>query len=61
MNKKIIGIALILFASGAWLYLDYLNQQEQLDTEEAHKAMLQARAQAKARFGSLPRTGLANQ
>lgn len=52
MDKKIIGVVLILLAGGAWFYLDYLNKQEQLAAEETHKEMVQARAQAKSRFES---------
>lgn len=61
MDKKYFGVVLILLSGGAWFYLDYLNQQEQIATEEMHKAMIQARAQAKARFGSQPRSGIVNQ
>jgi hypothetical protein len=57
MNKRIIiGVVLILLAGGAWLYLDYLNKQQQAEAEEMRQAMIQAHAraaalqQAKAKF-----------
>lgn len=50
MVKKIVAIVLILLAGGAWLYLDYLNKQEQLIAEQTRQAMQQSRADAKARF-----------
>jgi hypothetical protein len=59
MDKKIIfGVVLILLAGSGWLYLDYLNKQNQLAAEEMHKAMVEARAQAKARFETQLRTDL---
>lgn len=49
MNTRIIiGIVLILLAGGGWLYLDYLNKQQQAEAEEMHQAMIQARARAAA-------------
>lgn len=50
MPKKIIAAVLIALAGGTWLYLDYLNKQEQLIAEQARQAMIQAREQAKIRF-----------
>jgi hypothetical protein len=59
MDKRImLGLALIVLASGAWGYLDYLNKKEQAEAEEMHKAMMQARAQAREKFVSQLRADL---
>ncbi|MBU1215219.1 MAG: hypothetical protein KKA63_08275 [Gammaproteobacteria bacterium] len=49
MLKKVIAVLLIVLAAGAWLYLDYLNKQEQALAEQARQEMIQARAEAAAR------------
>jgi len=60
MVKKIVAVVLILLAGGAWLYLDYLNKQEQMFAEQARQAMQQARADAKERFINQIKEDLAN-
>lgn len=49
MLKKAIAIFMIVFAAGAWGYLDYLNKQEQLAAEQSRKDIEAMRAKAKAR------------
>ena len=53
MLKKVAAVVLILLAGGAWLYLDYMNKQEIKAAEELHRAMDQARAEAKARADAI--------
>ncbi len=49
MLKKVMAVVLIVLATGAWLYLDHLNKQEQILAEQARQEMIQARAEAAAR------------
>lgn len=49
MSKGIIAVVLILLTGGSWVYLDYLNKQEQAAAEQMRKEMEQARARAVAR------------
>jgi len=58
MNKKIVAVVLIMLAGGAWLYLDHLNRQEQLEAEQTRAAMEKARAEARTRFESMLRSDL---
>lgn len=49
MIKKVVGIFLILIASGVWLYLDLLNKHELGGAEQIHQSLESARAEAKKR------------
>ncbi len=49
MARIIIGVLLILLTGGTWIYLDYLNKQEQAAAEEMRKDMERARARAVAK------------
>ncbi len=49
MIKKVVFLVLIVLSAGAWLYLDYMNKQEQAAAEEMRRAVEQARLQAKMR------------
>lgn len=48
MLKKIIAALLIAVTAGTWIYLDHLNQQEQLAAEQARREMEAMRAKAQA-------------
>ena len=52
MVKKIVAGVLVLLAAGGWFYADYANKQAQLEIEEMHKALDQARAQTQARVAA---------
>lgn len=49
MLKQLIGLVLILFAAGAWLYMDCLNKQELGSAAQLQQGIVQARAEAKKR------------
>jgi len=49
MPRIIAGLLLIALTGGAWVYLDYLNKQEQVAAEEMRKDMEKARARAVAK------------
>lgn len=48
MLKRIVAAVLIVVTAGAWIYLDYLNKQEQLAAEQSRKEMEAMRAKAQA-------------
>lgn len=60
MVKNVIAILIVLSAAGGWLYLDYLNKQEQAAAAEMRRiveqnraialAAAKARAEARAQF-----------
>ena len=49
MIKKLVALVLVLLAGGAWLLLDYFNQQEQVGAEQMRLGLVQARAEAQRR------------
>jgi hypothetical protein len=52
MIKKVIALALIFLAGGAWLYMDCLNRQEIGSAAQLQQGIMQARAEAKKRADS---------
>jgi hypothetical protein len=44
MNKNIILIIILVVCAGAWIYLDYLNKQEQDSARQMRMSMEQLKA-----------------
>ncbi len=47
--KIAVAVLLILLAGGAWMALDYMNRQEQLQAKSLQTGLMQAQLEAKSR------------
>ena len=47
--KSSVAIALIFVAGGAWIFLDCMNKQEQMEAEMLRQGMVQSRAETNKR------------